>query len=227
MYDVIKNYQKVDQELVNLFSKIGVSASIHESMNRTGAMGCDMRPVWPGMKLCGTAFTVHTRPADNLMLHKALDMVKPGDVLVVCCDNFTEAGGMWGGLMTASAVAKGAAGLVMDGSVRDTLEIKEMGFPVFSCGINIKASTKALGGTINHPVIVSGVRVCPGDLIFADNDAVVVVPREKAGEVYKLALAREEKEDNLMKRIRAGEGTTFNLLGFDKIYEKLGLSEES
>ena len=226
MYDVIKNYPKTDKELVKLYSLLGESASIHECMNKTGAMNSGMRPVWPGCRICGTAFTVHTRPADNLMLHKALDMVQPGDVIVLCCEGFTEAGGMWGGMMTASALAKGAAGLITDGSVRDTMLIKELGFPVFSCGINIKASTKGLPGRINHPVSVCGITVCPGDLVFGDNDAVVVVPREKAGEIYELTLAREQKEDKLLQQIKSGEGTTFNLLGFDKAYANLGLSEE-
>jgi len=226
MYDVIKNYKKTDKKLVKLFSALGESASIHECMNKTGAMNSSMRPIWPGLRLCGPAFTVHTRPGDNLMLHKALDMVQSGDILVVCCEGFTEAGGMWGGMMTASAQAKGAAGLVIDGSVRDTMLLKELAFPVFSCGINIKASTKCLGGTINHPVTICGVTVNPGDLVFGDNDAVVVVPREKAKEVYELSLAREEKEDNILKQIQAGKGTTFNLLGFDKVYKDLKLSEE-
>jgi 4-hydroxy-4-methyl-2-oxoglutarate aldolase len=226
MYDVIKHYPRVDKELIELYTRLGESASIHECMNKTGAMDSRMRPLWPGNRLCGVALTVQCRPADNIMLHKAIDMAQRGDVIVVCCGEYIEAGGMWGGMMTASAMTKGVAGLVTDSSVRDSILIKKLGFPVFSCGINIKGSTKALPGTINHTVCVCGVTVNPGDLIFGDNDAVVVVPREKAQEIYHLALSREQKEDVLLKRIQNGAGTTFDLLGFNKNYEKLGLSEE-
>lgn len=224
MYSVIKGIDRADKELVKKFASIGESASIYEIM-KSGAMSCDMRPVWPGTRMCGTALTVHTRPADNLMLHKAIDMVQPGDVVVVCCEGFTEAGGMFGGLMAASLKQKGCAGLVTDGSVRDTMMFKELGLPVYSRGINVKCSTKMHGGTINHPIIVCGVLVRPGDIIFGDNDSVVVVPKEIAEEVYKDTIAREEREEVMLKRIMSGEGTTFDF-AYRSVYEKLGLDEE-
>jgi len=224
MYQVITRVQKATPALVKQFSKIGESASIYEIMKKN-AMSCEMRPVWPGTRMCGTALTVQTRPGDNVMLHKAIDLVQPGDVVVLDCGGFTEAGGMFGGLMAASLKMKGCAGLVTNGSVRDTMTFQELGLPVFSCGVNVKFATKANGGYINHPVFVCGVEVKPGDIVFGDNDAVVVIPRENAEEVYAGASARETREDHLMKRILAGEGTTFDFL-FRKNYEELGLSEE-
>lgn len=224
MNQVVKNIVRADRTLVEKFAATGESASIYEIMKK-GAMSSDMRPIWPGMRMCGTALTVHTRPGDNLMLHKAIDMVQPGEVIVLDCEGFTEAGGMFGGMMAASLKCKGCAGLVTNGSVRDTMSIKELGLPVFSCGVNIKCSTKANGGTINHPVIVCGVQINPGDIIFGDNDAVVVIPKEIAQQVYEGTAAREAREDAMLKRILAGEGTTFDLM-FKEAYESLCLSED-
>ena len=128
--------------------------------------------------------------------------------------------------MSASAKMQGCVGLVTDGSVRDTMLMKELDFPVFSAGINVVGTTKAFKGKINHPITMCGVTINPGDLIFADNDDVVVVPREIAQEVYDKTLAREQKEEAILNKILNGEGTTYNLSGFDKILESLGLTEE-
>jgi 4-hydroxy-4-methyl-2-oxoglutarate aldolase len=226
MYDVIKNYKKAPKELIEKYSKIEESASIYE-ITKQNALPGDVKPIWPGMRMCGPAFVVHTRPGDNLMVHKALDMLQPGDILVICSDGYNGAGGMFGGMMAASAKSKGCAGVLTDGAVRDTMLIKDLGLPVFSRGVNVLYATKATKGTINHPVVFSGVDINPGDIIFGDNDAVVVVPREEAEAIYKETMIREDKEAGLLKRILAGEGTTFDLAGFDKMYEKLGLSEEA
>lgn len=224
MPQVMKRLGKASPDLVKRFSEIGESATIYEIMKKN-AMSCEMRPVWPGTRMCGSALTVQTRPGDNIMLHKAIDLVQPGDVVVVDCGGFTEAGGMFGGLMAASLKMKGCAGVVTNGSVRDTMAFQELGLPVFSRGVNIKFATKANGGYINHPVFICGVEVRPGDIVFGDNDAVVVVPLDEAEEVYAGAAAREAREDVLLKRILAGEGTTYDLL-FQENYEALGLSEE-
>lgn len=224
MFDIIKNYEKVSPELVEKFSRLEESASINECMKVNGAMNHDIRPVWPGSRMCGTAVTVCARAGDNLMLHKAITMLKPGDVLVITCDGFQESGGMWGGIMSNAAQTMGAAGMVIDGCVRDTMMMKEINFPVFSRGISVKRSTKAVGGTINHPIVISGVLVHPGDLIFGDNDAVVVVPREQAEEIYELALAREKHEDDTLVRARVDGTVTYQT--FRKEFESLHLSEE-
>lgn len=224
MYDIIKHYEKVSPELVEKYSKLEESASINECMKVNGAMNHDIRPVWPGSRMCGTALTVCCRAGDNLMLHKAISIAKPGDVIVISCDGFQESGGMWGGIMSNAAQTMGVAGMVTDGSVRDTMMMKSINFPVFSRGICVKRSTKAVGGTINHPIVVGGVVVNPGDLVFGDNDSVVVVPREKAEEVYELAVAREKHEDDTLARALKDGTVTYQT--FQEAFEALHLTEE-
>lgn len=211
-YDVIKHYEKVPADLVAKYATVGESASVHEAMGRKNAFGGAVKPVWPGMRLVGPALTVQCRPGDNFILHVAIDLVQPGDVIVVAYEGDTRTGGMWGGLMSASAMAKGAAGLLTDGATRDSMVIKRLDWPVFSAGHNVTGTTKVIPGTINHPVNICGVTINPGDLIFADNDDVVVVPREKAAEVYELVKKREDGEEAIEQKIfeSHGEITTYN-----------------
>ncbi len=229
-FDIIKHYEKVPADLVAKYAEFDESASIHECMGKRGSMGGHIKPVWPGSRICGPAFTVEARPGDNAIIHKALDMLKPGDVLMISYKGDTRTGGMWGGMMSASAQAQGAAGMITDGAVRDTMTMKELGFPVFSSAVNVEGTTKAFPGKINHPIIMYGVTVNPGDLVFADNDDVVVVPRAEAQEVYEKTRAREDKEAILLKRIQNHEGTTYNLSGFcnkiNELIEKGELTEE-
>lgn len=224
MYDIIKRFDRPSPELVDRFSKVGESASIYEVM-KAGAMDPDIRPIWPGLRMCGTALTVKTRPGDNLMLHKAIDMARPGEVIVLDCGGYTRAGGMCGGLMAASMKSRGVAGFVTNGAVRDTMDFKRLGVPAFSRGIAVEGSTKAHGGSINHPIVVGGVVVEPGDIIFGDHDAVVVVPRKIAEEVLLKTNEREAEEDTIMQDILEGKYVTFDL-GYREAFDALGLSEE-
>lgn len=224
MYDIIKKYPKVSPELVEKFSKLEESASINECMEENGAMRNEIRPVWPGMRCCGTALTVLSRPGDNLMLHKAISIAKPGDVIVIDCGDYDECGGMFGGIMSNACLAQGIRGLVTNGCVRDTMMMKEVGFPVWSKGISVRRSTKNEPGKINHPIVVGGILVNPGDLIFADNDAIIVIPREKAEEVYNKAIAREAHEDSMLIKVRNDGSATFKT--FQKNFEALHISEE-
>lgn len=225
MYDVIKNYEKTPKDIVDRYAKLEESASINESMpNKNGALSSRIRAVWPELRMCGTAMTVQCGIGDNVMLHKAISMAGEGDVLLVTNGDFDEAGGMFGGMMAASLKARGAAGLVIEGACRDTMLIKELGFPVFSRNVCIKATTKTCPGKINHPIVIGGVYVKPGDLVFGNNDGVVVVPRELAESVLETAEARERNEEGLLKRILSGETTTYEM--FRENYEKLALSEE-
>ena len=226
MYDVVKTYDKVDSQWLEKYSAIEESASINECMDVSGALNHDFRPVWPGTRAVGRALTVRARAGDNLIIHKAITMIQPGDVLVITCDGFQESGGMFGGIMSTTCKKLGAQALIIDGCVRDTMMMQKVGFPVWSRGISIKKSTKLTGGQINVPIVIGGVLVNPGDLIFADNDAVVCVPREKVAEVYDRAMAREAHEDNMLERVlREHDLTTFND-DFRATYAKLGLSEE-
>lgn len=225
MYDVIKQFDRPEAALIEQFSRVGESASLYEVM-KAGAMSTDIRPVWPGLRMCGTALTVKTRPGDNLMLHKAIDMVRPGEVIVLDCGGYATAGGMCGGLMAASMKTRGAAGFVTNGAVRDTMDFQRLEVPAFSRGIGVEGSTKAHGGTINHPVIVGGVLVEPGDIVFGDNDAVVVVPKRMAEDVLRKTHEREEEEEQIMRDILSGKYVTFDL-GYREVYDALGLSEEA
>ncbi len=225
MYNVFKNYKKVPNEIVEAYSKLEESASINESMpQKDGALHSSLRPVWPGIRMCGTAVTVQCGVADNIMLHKAVSMAGPGDVLMVVNKGYDEAGGMFGGMMAATLKSRGAAGLVIEGACRDTMLIKDLDFPVFSKNISIKPATKISPGIINSPIIIGGVLVCPGDLVYGDNDGVVVVPREQAEKVLKTAQAREERESGQLKKILNGEMTTFDFFAAE--YARLDLKEE-
>jgi 4-hydroxy-4-methyl-2-oxoglutarate aldolase len=222
-YDVVKNFVRPDPSTVRALGKIQ-SATLHEAMGKRGALPHYLRPIWPDFTMSGVALTVKSRPGDNLMLHKAVTLAHPGDVLVVDCDGFVEAG-QWGEIITMAAMQKGIAGLVTNGAVRDTRQIRELGFPVFSAGISIKGTTKAVPGKINHPVAFDGVIVNPGDVVIGDNDGLVVVPCSEAVQVLAAALAKEESEAAVMEKIRQGQ-TAMELLGFEAAYQRLGLSEE-
>ena len=226
MYDIIKTYEKVPADIVARYAALEESASINESMpNKDGALNSSIKAIWPETRMCGTAVTVQCGIGDNVILHKAISMAKPGDVLLVTNGGFDEAGGMFGGMMAASLKARGAAGLVIEGACRDTILIKKLGFPVFSENVCIKATTKLCPGKINHPIVIGGVHVNPGDLVYGDNDGVVVVPKEIAVQVLETAEQREANEDAMLQRILIGEMTTFDM--FRTNFEKLNLSEEA
>ena len=226
MYDIIKHYDSVSDEIIQAFTGTHESASVNECLPRNGALQHDFRPVWPGMQAVGRAFTVEARPGDNLILQKALTMLKPGDFVICACEGFQEGGGMWGGIMSNAAQVQGAVGLVIDGCVRDTMMMKRIGFPVWSRGISVKRSTKKTPGKINPPIIIGNVLVNPGDLVLADNDAIVVVPKEIAADVLEKVVEREKSEEETLKHVRENGSYLFARYGFDKMYEALGLTEE-
>lgn len=225
MYDVIKSYERVSSDIIDRYSKIEESASINESMpNKDGALNSRIRALWPEARVCGTAMTVKCGIGDNVMLHKAISMAGPGDVLMVTNGDFDEGGGLFGGMMAASLKSRGAAGIVIEGACRDTILIKQLGFPVFARNVCIKATTKVCPGKINCPIVIGGVYVKPGDLVYGDADSVVVVPREIAEEVLEIAEKREKNEEKLLQRILKGETTTYEM--FEENFKRLKLSEE-
>jgi 4-hydroxy-4-methyl-2-oxoglutarate aldolase len=219
---VVYDFERLSPELVKAMSLIP-TATLHEAYGQKGAFYANIRPIRPGMKLCGPVVTVKARPADNLIVHKAIYVSRPGDVMLVDTGSYAE-GGFWGEIMTVAAIQRGIAGLVTDGSVRDTDEIAEMGFPVFSQGISIKGTSKDCLGAINHAIVFSGVMVKPGDLIAADSDGVVVVAREDVSDLLQKALQREKKEKQVIEEIRSGK-TTLEIYGFDRKLQQLGMRE--
>ncbi|OWY27185.1 4-carboxy-4-hydroxy-2-oxoadipate aldolase/oxaloacetate decarboxylase [Herbaspirillum robiniae] len=204
---VKRNIARADKAAVEKLSRYGV-ATIHEAMGRVGLMKTNMRPAWNGAALCGTAVTVLLQPGDNWMLHVAAEQVRPGDVVVAGCTTDNE-DGFFGDLLATSYRAQGAAGLVIDGGVRDVKELEAMGFPVFSRAISAKGTVKATLGSVNIPVVCAGAMVNPGDVVVADADGVVVVPAAIAQQVADAAEARENNEAD--KRARLADG----VLGLD------------
>ncbi len=223
MPHIIHDTPRPDPKLVAAFSQLSTS-TIHEAQGHIGALAHTIRPIYPGMKCCGPACTVQSHGGDNLMLHKAIAVAHPGDVIIHDGEDWLESN-VWGEIMTTGAMARGVAGFVTSGVVRDTEAIHAKGFPVFAQGVSMKWCTKASLGTINHPIIVAGVQVHPGDIVVGDDDGVVIVSRHRAEEVLRLSQAREEKERVMMEQLRAGK-TTVELLGLDKQLAQMGLTEE-
>ena len=199
----VRDIQRASADAVEKLRHFGV-ATPHEAMGRTGLMAPTIRPIYRGARVCGPAVTVFEHPGDNWMLHVAAELLQAGDVVVLgmssaCSD------GMFGDLLATSFRARGGLGLVIDAGVRDTAELAEMEFPVWSKAVNAKGTIKATVGSVNTPIICAGALVNPGDVIVGDDDGVVVVPAAKAAEVAAAAQAREEKETATRARLKAGE----------------------
>jgi 4-hydroxy-4-methyl-2-oxoglutarate aldolase len=200
---VMRGLPRADAAAVETLAAFGV-ATVHEAMGRLGLAQPVLRPVYPGARLCGTALTVLAQPGDNWMLHVAAEQIAPGDVVVVAC-TAESSDGFFGELLATSFRARGAAGLVIDGGCRDVRELQAIGFPVFSRAISAQGTVKATLGSVNVPIVCAGVGVEPGDVILADDDGVVVVPRLQAAEVAAASAAREVREAVNRERLAAGE----------------------
>jgi 4-hydroxy-4-methyl-2-oxoglutarate aldolase len=195
--------RRPDAGVVRTLGEQGV-ATVHEAQGRTGLMRPYMRPIYPNAKLAGVAITVSCQPGDNLMIHAAMDVVQPGDVLVVTTTS-ASTDGMFGDLLATSCQAHGVVGLIIDAGIRDTADLAAMKFPVWAMAISAQGTVKATAGSVNIPVVCAGAIVNPGDVIVADNDGVVVVPRDRAAEVSKLAAQRIAKEEQSRQRLSHGE----------------------
>jgi len=199
----VKHVTRADAASVAELAKYGV-ATVHEAMGRVGLLDTYMRPIYPGAKACGPAVTIYAHPGDNWMLHVAAEMLKPGDVAVLGTSS-ANSDGMFGDLLATSFRARGAVGLVIDAGCRDAAELCGMGFPVWSKAIHAKGTVKATVGSVNTPIICAGALVHPGDVVVADDDGVVIVPRMQAARVAAAAAAREAKEAGTRKRLASGE----------------------
>jgi 4-hydroxy-4-methyl-2-oxoglutarate aldolase len=197
------------------------AATVYEAQGAKGALDQGIKPIDPTVRLAGPALTVDCRPADNLMLHYAVQKAAPGDVLVVDAKGFMEAG-PWGDVLTIQAMKVGIAGLVINGCVRDANLIIELGFPVFCRGLSIKGTGKNQPGRLNVPITFGDVLIHPGDIIVGDRDGVVVVPRDEAASAISSSLAREEKEAGQRKAIEQG-AMTAELLNLTDTLKRFGL----
>src|SRR3569833_604567 len=199
---VKKSITRADKAAVEKLSQFGV-ATIHEAMGRVGLMQPYMRPIHPTAKMCGTAVTVLLQPGDNWMMHVAAEQLQPGDVVVAAC-TVENTDGFFGDLLATSYRARGAKGLIIDGGVRDVMDLTEMKFPVFSRAISARGTVKATLGSVNVPVICAGAAVNPGGVIVADMDGVVGVPARVAQQAADAAEAREANEADKREKLANG-----------------------
>ncbi|MGY3317212.1 4-carboxy-4-hydroxy-2-oxoadipate aldolase/oxaloacetate decarboxylase [Arthrobacter sp. TE12232] len=214
------NIERPDPTDVERLSQFGV-ATIHEAMGRVGLLRPYIRPAYTGAKLCGPAVTVLLQPGDNWMFHVAAEQVQEGDVIVAGCTTESE-DGFFGELLATSLTARGCKGLVIDGGVRDVADLEKMDFPVFSRAVNAKGTVKATLGSVNIPVVVANAVVNPGDVVVADVDGVVVVPRELVGAVADASQKREDNEE--AKRVKFREGVLgLDIYGMREPLAKAGL----
>jgi len=200
---VVRNVDRSAAEHVPALASAGV-ATVHEAAWRSGLLDVRMRPIFPGAAIAGTAVTALVTPGDNLMIHLAIEWCRPGDVLVVAASSPTT-DGMIGELIATSLRAHGVPGVVMDTGVRDVAELRQMEFPIWARAVSAQGTVKASPGSVNVPVVCAGQRVCPGDVVVADDDGVVCIPAGVAGVVRRRAQQRLDKEAELRERLRAGE----------------------
>jgi regulator of RNase E activity RraA len=200
---VLQRQRRVDGDLVKAFAVLPV-AVVSDSMSRIFAGGPDLRPMHRAGNLAGVALTVRTRPGDNLMLHKAIDMAQPGDV-IVCDAGGDTTNALMGELMLAYAVKKGVAGFVLNGALRDLDGFRDTNLPTFALGVTHRGPYKNGPGEINTPINLGGMVIEPGDLILGDTDGVLAVPYNDAETVLKAAQAKQAAEDKQMAAIQAGK----------------------
>ncbi|MFF4400954.1 4-carboxy-4-hydroxy-2-oxoadipate aldolase/oxaloacetate decarboxylase [Streptomyces sp. NPDC001480] len=189
---IVTGPPKADPEDVEALAGFGV-ATVSEAMGRTGLLGPGIRPVQQGVRVAGTAVTVLSWPGDNLMIHAAVEQCGEGDILVVTTTS-PSTDGMFGELFATALRRRGVRGIVINAGIRDTQELRDMGFAAWSRAVSAQGTVKATGGSVNVPVAIDGQVIRPGDVILADDDGVVVVPREQARRAAEAAAAREDKE---------------------------------
>ncbi|MFF0459178.1 4-carboxy-4-hydroxy-2-oxoadipate aldolase/oxaloacetate decarboxylase [Streptomyces mexicanus] len=205
---IVTNPPKAEAEDVEALAGYG-TATVGEAMGRTGFLGTHLRPIQQGVRVAGTAVTVLCWPGDNLMIHAAVEQCGEGDILVVTTTS-PCADGLFGELFATALAHRGVRGVVLNTGIRDTAELRAMGFPAWSAAVSPQGTVKATGGSVNVPIVIGGQVIHPGDVIVADDDGVVVVPRERARDTAEASEAREQKEAAARAAFLEGE------LGLDR-----------
>ena len=200
---VVREIDRADPAVVKGLGAAG-TATVHEAIGRVGFAGADLRPIQQDVRVAGSAVTVLSHPGDNIMIHAAVEVCQDGDLLVVV-NTAPSTHGMFGELLATSLQTRGVRGLVIDAGVRDTSELRQMGFPVWSRHVSVQGTVKSTAGSVNVPVVLGGLVVHPGDVVCADDDGVVVVPRADAEWALAQSEARIAKEEQTRSKLAAGE----------------------
>jgi 4-hydroxy-4-methyl-2-oxoglutarate aldolase len=200
---VVIDPPRADLTEVDKLAEYGV-ATVHEAIGREGYLGPAIRPNQQAARIAGTALTVVCWPGDNLMIHAAVEQARPGDIIVITTAS-PSSDGAFGELLATSLVAHGVRGLVTAGGVRDSQELREMGFPVWSASISAQGTVKETTGSVNVPVVIGGQVIRPGDAVVADDDGVCVVPRVNVAAAVTASAARVAKEDASRARLANGD----------------------
>lgn len=200
---IVRTIERPEANIAARLGELGV-ATVHEAQGRRGLMKPYLRPIYASAKVAGPAITVLSHPGDNLMIHAAVEVCRPGDVMVVALVA-ESTDGMFGELLATSLHAHGVAGLVIDAGSRDIAKLTEMNFPVWSRAISAQGTVKETAGSVNVDVVCAGAIVHPGDVIVGDQDGVVVVPRARAAEIAELGEQRQGKEERTRARLHSGE----------------------